>query len=38
VVLDMTMPVMSGEATLPWLKALRADIPESARERAPPAP
>jgi len=27
VVLDMTMPVMSGEATLPWLKSLRADIP-----------
>jgi PAS domain S-box-containing protein len=27
VVLDMTMPVMSGEATLLWLKSLRADIP-----------
>jgi PAS domain S-box-containing protein len=27
VVLDMTMPVMSGEATLPLLKSLRADIP-----------
>jgi len=23
----MTMPVMSGEARLPWLKSLRADIP-----------
>src|SRR5437879_11508062 len=27
VVLDMTMPVMSGEATLKHLKALRPDLP-----------
>jgi CheY-like chemotaxis protein len=27
VVLDMTMPIMSGEETLPGLRSLRADIP-----------